>query len=324
MPRGHAGLPRASKVQLSKATILNELMKVDSDEDCKKRVLSMENEFRKRIDVHIDALPTSESKLTKFNTNPYVLLFYARKSGCKKISDIEGSILPAKEFSSMETSAGRMVEAVALPVYKWDCVASEMHTGESVLDGRRSNEGSLFLATLKSGPRCLNDEMSENIADAIVSNCVKWAKDFKVKKISFTYGVLYGTKKVSNKKDWHVLRKIVERLDGREVKTLPKGKWNCSFKKKGIDVSVTVRIGRDWWEYLGGDTCFIEVMTALIRACITPSGSDATDHKYTISDLGPIVSIPSNYGDFNVALLQKEQLPWLFLAARHFCDELVD
>ena len=70
----------------------------------------------------------------------------------------------------METSEGRMVEAVVLPIYGWQCVASEMHSSESVIDGRKLGSKVLQIATLKSGPRCLNDEMSENIADAILTS----------------------------------------------------------------------------------------------------------------------------------------------------------
>ena len=60
----------------------------------------------------------------------------------------------------METSAGRMVETIVLPVYDWEIVPSEMHSVNSALDGKRLLGDELRLATLKSGPRCLNDEMS--------------------------------------------------------------------------------------------------------------------------------------------------------------------
>jgi hypothetical protein len=62
-----------------------------------------------------------------------------------------------------------MVEEVALPVYGWECVASEMHSTNSMLDGKQLGSDPYKLATLKSGPRCLNDEMSENFADNIIN-----------------------------------------------------------------------------------------------------------------------------------------------------------
>ena len=139
-------------------------------------------------------------------------MIHSLNKGYRRIGEIEDDIFPAKVFSSMETSAGRMVETVVLPIYGWEVVPSEMHTANSVLDGKRRVGDVLQLATLKSGPRCLNDEMSANLADDILSNSREWAETAKVKEIDFTYGVLYGTEKTVNKKDWHILRNIKEKL----------------------------------------------------------------------------------------------------------------
>lgn len=101
-------------------------------------------------------------------------MFHTFKKRYRHIAQIEEDILPAKIFSSMETSAGRMVETVVLPIYAWKPVPSAMHTTNSLIDGKKKSGSTLCLATLKSGPRCLNDEMSENIADAILSNSSAW------------------------------------------------------------------------------------------------------------------------------------------------------
>lgn len=323
MARRHKGLPKATAKQLSKHRLLEQLQTIDSSVENRNRVLSMENQFRRKIDSHITSLPVGDALFQKFNTSPYVLLIHARQKKYTKISEIESDILPAKQFSSMETSAGRMVEEVALPAYGWECVASEMHTSNSALDGKKAERTLLRLATLKSGPRCLNDEMSENFADAIINHFRSWAREAGKTEIDFTYGVLYGTQKISNKKDWHILRNIKEKYP--EAITIdPTDKWNCAFRADGISVDVTVRIGLDWWEYLGGPNCFVEVLTALIRACINPGASDQNTHAYVISDLSQIVSASSVSNDYNVSLLQRSQIPWLFLMARHFCDELAE
>jgi hypothetical protein len=323
MPRGKKGLPRAVTRRLSKRGLLEQLRAVDADRASRDRVLLLETQFRGKIDSHIASLPAGDAVFQKFNTSPYVLLIHARRKGYSRIGEIESDILPAKQFSSMETSAGRMIEEVALPVYGWQCVASEMHTSNSALDGKKLESSLLRLATLKSGPRCLNDEMSENFADAIVNNYRTWAADARKNKIDFTYGVLYGTQKVSNKKDWHILRNVMEKK--RNAMTVsPIGQWGCAFRANGVTVDVSVRIGLDWWEHLGGPYCFVEVFTALIRACVNPGTPDASSHEYAISDLKQIVSTSSVSRDYNVSLLQRGQLPWLFLVARHFCDELTD
>jgi hypothetical protein len=323
MPKNHAGLPRATSTALSKQSLLGQLLVVDGTKENRNRVLALETAFRRKVDTHVASLPASDSVLEKFNTSPFVLLIHARQRNYTKVSDLERDILPAKQFSSMETSAGRMVEEVVLPAYGWECVASEMHTSNSALDGKKLQGATILLATLKSGPRCLNDEMSENFADAILNNYHAWAQASGVSKIDFTYGVLYGTKKLSNKKDWHILRNVKEK-NPTAITTDPANRWDCAFSANGVQVDVTVRIGLDWWAHLGGEYCFVEVMTALIRACISPGIVDAHDFAYAISDMRNIVSTAVVRETYNVSLLQQCQLPWLFLMARHFCDVLND
>lgn len=324
MPR-HIGLPSAVARSISKQQLLNQLNLVDASEGAKKRTLDMETEFRRRITLHVQSLPTSDAQFAKFNTNPFVLMFHSLKKKYRHIAEIENDILPAKVFSSMETSAGRMVEAVVLPVYGWQAVLSEMHSSNSVLDGRAKKGKVLCLATLKSGPRCLNDEMSENMADAILLNFKAWAEEAKVKEIDFTYGVLYGTQKQSNKKDWHILRNIGQKLKGGSLRVSPDGRWNCEFEKNGVKVRVTIRIGIDLWNYIGGKaTAFMELSTALIRACITPGDTDPEEYKFTIADLPAIISLATVPNSYNVALLQRSQLERLFFFARHFCDEIAE
>ena len=323
MARRHHGLPRPVARRLCKNDLLRQLSTVDDCNESRQRVLAMENQFRHRIDSHITSLPEGDAQFQKFNTNPYVLLIHARNRSYTRISEIENDILPAKQFSSMETSAGRMVEEIALPAYGWECVTSGMHTINSAIDGRKVEPGTLRLATLKSGPRCLNDEMSENFADAILRHYRTWSNEAARTRLDFTYGVLYGTPKTSNKKDWHILRNIRDkRADSITID--PADRWSCAFHKDGISVDVTIRIGLDWWEHLGGANCLIEVFTALIRACIPPGDPDPSNHRYLIADLHDIVSNTMVGQGYNVSLLQRSQIPWLFLIARHFCDELTE
>ena len=319
MAKGHPDLPKGVARVYSKKNILDELIKLDNDSDCRDRVLKMENKFRETMGNHVGSLPENDAVFKKFNTSPFVLMIHSLKRKYSRISEIENDILPAKEFSSMETSAGRMTEVITLPIYGWETVESEMHTANSALDGKKIEGEVLKLVTLKSGPRCLNDEMSENFADAIIQNATSWANDNGVSKIEFTYGVLYGTEKLSNKKDWHILRNLMDKLPEGSFTELPKKKWRCSFVLDGVEVDVTVRIGDDWWEYLGGEHCLLELCISLIRACVELGHEDPADYKYNISDLREIVAYQSQDG-FNISLLQKSQIPWLFFLLRHFCD----
>ena len=62
----------------------------------------------------------------------------------------------------------------------------------------------------------------------------------------------------------------------------------------------------------------MELGVALVRASVTPGEIDSTDFDYTIFDLLEVSRIPEE--SFNVAVIQRSQLPWLFLFFRHFCD----
>jgi hypothetical protein len=66
----------------------------------------------------------------------------------------------------------------------------------------------------------------------------------------------------------------------------------------------------------------MELCVALIRACVTPSDAEPQGYEFTISDLKNIIALDSVTDDYNVAILQRSQIEWLFFFARHFCDEL--
>lgn len=324
MTKSHVGLPKLKSTILSKRFLLSQLKQIDSDLSSKNRVLMMETDFRRRLAIFFAALPLASASLASFNTSPYVLLFYSALRKATRVSTIEPDIFSSKLFSSMETSAGKMIEAVTLPVYGWDVVLSQMHTPYSALDGMRLHDSGLEVATLKSGPKCLNDEMVENFADAILEHSSTWANDHSVNKINFTYGVLYGTYRKSNKKDWHILRTLYEKIGSENFLVSPHGQWRCEFKHRGVIVKADISVGIDWWLHLGNaigvTTAAVEVWTALIRACVATGVTDEPGQHYTIRDIENILSgVPTSY---NVGLLQRSQLPWLFLVANHFADGL--
>lgn len=327
MSRRHPGIPANKTITIKKIDLIRQVEAIDGDDDAKRRVLRMESDFRQRIEAHVASLPPSASQFKRFSTNPFVLMIHCKKQGYTAISEIESDILPAKLFSSMETSAGKMAELVVLPVFGWSTedVVSGMHTENSALDGRKVEGDLVRLATLKSGPACLNDTMSANLADEIIHNVEHWASEIGASRVDFTYGVLYGTKKQSNKKDWHILRNIAEKLPNGAVTVNPHGRWDVGFKVGDVEVTTTVRIGAEWWNHLAhNEACFVEVCIALIRACVAPCAEESSPHLYTITDLHEIVSIENLPSRFNVAILQRSQIEWLFFLARHFADAIED
>ena len=327
MGRGHPGLPRRTTTTISKRDLLRTLREIDGDAAARERVLRLESQFRTKFQYHIAALPGATAPLAKFKTNPFVLMLHCIERGYTRVQEIEKDIRVAKQFSSMETSAGKAVEAVTLPEYGWTIAESGMHTPYSSLDGYRVEDDRLLVATLKSGPACLNDEMSENFADAILQHAPTWAAEYQRQYVSYTYGVLYGTTRLSNKKDWHILRVLAEKVDSDaspkcSVITPPAGRWDCAVDLNGVRVDVAVRIGEEWWSHLGGPRCLVEMLTAVIRASVAPAEPDPRGHAYGIRDLSGIVSDSVVPEEYNVALLQRSQLQWLFFLARHYCDQI--
>jgi hypothetical protein len=90
-----------------------------------------------------------------------------------------------------------------------------------------------------------------------------------------------------------------------------------------LEVTATVRIGIEWWTYLGGEYAWLEMCLALIRACITAAGPRTDFPQYLISDLGSILDMSGLPVGFNVAIIQQSQIEWLLFLARHFSDGLV-
>ena len=323
---GHADLPkRVQPVVLHKRAILDRLKELDSDANFRQRVLQMESQFRDRGKTLLEGLPVADSTFAKFRTNPFVLMLYSKQKRYSRVREIERDLVSTKVFSSMETSAGRMIEQIVLPVYGWQTVESGMHSFESLLDGKcLSPPPQTFVgATLKSGPRTLNDGMVRNIAEEVVTRAANWAVQYQVRKVDFTYGVLYGTKRQSNKKDWHILRSIDEvRPATATVTQSHKGNWSISYRNGALTVSATVRVGLDWWTYLGGKDAWLELCCSLIRSCITPVIRASVPTMSKIPDMKAILDMSFLEDSYNVSILQRYQLEWLLFLARHFCDSL--
>ncbi|MGO8740025.1 PmeII family type II restriction endonuclease [Rhodoblastus sp.] len=325
MARRHPDLPRTEPpFVLSKLDIFHALKRVDNNNAARKRILRMESDFRRKIATHLQGLPAEDALFQKFNTSPFVLMFYSRQKGYRRVAEIEGDIIPAKVFSSMETSAGRMVEEVVLPVYGWEVVPSQMHSIDSVLDGRGLGHNAFKCATLKSGPRCLNDEMAKDIAQDVVEHAGKWSERHQLSHLDFSYGVLYGTKRQSNKKDWHILRNMAEILPRTaKIEVSHVHNWSIAYKRgDGVKICATVRIGVEWWSYLGGRDAWLEVCVALIRACVDPTTAPRRAAPYAIADLESILDTSGLPADYGVALIQESQFEWLLFLARHFSDGL--
>ncbi len=287
----------------------------------------MEVGFREKIDAYLSSLETKYSTFEKLSTSPFVLLVLARQQRASAIHEIDRGLVAAKAFSSMETSTGKMIEQVVLSAYGWSEAPSAMATSQSSLDGVAIRGDTVQVATLKSGPRCLNDTMAERLADDLVAYGDSWARERGLSRLDYSFGALYGTRRRSNKKDWHILRHVVAKVAeaGGSVRRSADRAWDCKVVLPGgTMVNAAVRIGTDWWSYLGGETAFVEVAVALVRACVALGQMPGEPSNYSIPDLASALSTSEVPPTYNVGLIQRDQLPWLFLTAWHYCDDLLD
>ena len=147
--------------------------------------------------------------------------------------------------------------------------------------------------------------------------------------MEFTVGVLYGTPKKSNKKDWHILRRACDavRTLGGAAKVLeaPNGQWHCRFQIAGIEVKAQVRIGKSLWDLIGGNCdAYTELLCAAIRSCVEPTNKLGYSGAFDIPDLGNIVALTKAQSKMNFTILQKSQIQWFMLLSAHFSENLTD
>jgi hypothetical protein len=285
----------------------------------------METSIASRL-ATLEATLARREKFKEFGTSPLVLLAHAKIAGLTHVAQLEGNLLLAKQFSSIETSIGNMVEQVTLPVYGWQTVPSGMHSLYSAVDGERMEPGIARFITLKSGCSTLNDASGQSIAGEIIRHYNAWAADKRVQEVAFTFGTLYGTPNMSNKKDWHILNNVHTALSakGATVVASPHGSWTSEYRDESLKLVVDVKHGSEYWGYLGqalSADAFIEFAAAFVRASVRAS-LDNTQQAILLRDLAEITDLTHVPAAYNVGLLQRSQLAWLFMFVSYYCDRL--
>ena len=320
-------MPKPLARHLTKASLLTRLQAIDNDAAARARVLQIETGLAERLNT-LEVNLASREKFKELGTSPLVLLAHAKMAGLSHVAQLEGDLLMAKRFSSIETSIGRMVEDVTLPVYEWRTVPSGMQSVYSVVDGERVESGVVRFLTLKSGYNTLNDASGHSIAQEVVKHYEGWAADKGVEKVIFTFATLYGTANLSNKKDWHILRNVHEELSrrGATVVTAPESAWTSEYRTQDLTLVVDVKHGSAYWEYLGqalGADAFVEFAVAFVRASVrVASDLPIAQQQILLNDLADIANVTHVPAAYNVSLLQRSQLAWLFMFASYYCDKL--
>lgn len=262
------------------------------------------------------------------STNPFVLAAYAELFDIENLKQVDDIVAAAKVFSSLETAAGRVVEDVVPPFYGWRQIDSAGHSLLSEIDSARIINGTAELIALKSGPMCINDSMVSQIANAVSKHWIRWADEFKVKRVRYIVGMNYSTAKNSNKKDWHIVRLAQEHLAEQGVQILT----SCSevkdrrpiarsfFEAKSGEYTLRVETmqGKALWAHVAGTpAAFLEICWAMTECLNTVAV--AADTKYTTEEMREIVGFAARINSPEVDASKKQ---WLTLFARHFVDIL--
>lgn len=171
------------------------------------RVANLEKALEARMRQINARSPAIDGK----STNPFVLAAYAHLFDVQHLKQVDDIVAAAKVFSSIETAAGRVVEDVIPPFYRWQQIDSPGHTVLSEIDSARVVGDTVELVALKSGPMYINDSMVSQIANAIGTHWTAWSDHWGVDKVRYIVGMNYSTAKSSNKKDWHIVRLAEER-----------------------------------------------------------------------------------------------------------------
>lgn len=243
------------------------------------------------------------------------------------MAELDQSLAAAKIFSSLETSAGRIVEDVIPQLYGWEQVDSPAHTAKSEIDSVRVVGDHLELAALKSGPSCINDSMVQQISSAIGKHSSSWLDEWKCHSMTYIVGMNYSTAKNSNKKDWRIVYEAQSKLVNEgwaisrscydEESRLAKA--SCELARDGQTIIVIALQGARFWERIAGcQEAVLDISWALSELMGFSQTLDSSV-KLTTDELAPLRDFSTEFSNEHA---QQARFLSFMIMVRHFYDEL--
>jgi hypothetical protein len=266
----------------------------------RKRVKSVSDSVANYIRINVPLLLERKSKLADYRTNPYVLLATAQMRELTDAERFASFLFNNKLYMAMETSFGKSIESVLVGGYplpsrstKWvnppekeaefktyAGLTNEEKAGRRTASTWREIDRSCtvgnrrFLASIKSGPNCINDSQVDAMESAIKNNHARWLEQTRrtypgVECLDVVIGITYGTDRTTNNKENQILVKL-----GRHgfIEEDRQNRPGVMIDKATGRVRVYRRIGRDFWSFIGNpgepDTAkfvFLEILLALSR-----------------------------------------------------------
>ncbi len=301
--------------------------------------------------------------LADYSTNPYVLLTSASVMNLEDPARFASFLFNTKLYMGLETSFGKSIEAAFVSPYplnqnakhKW-IDAPEKIAEFAKLKGlgreekARVRTGSVwrevdkscvvgnrrYMASIKSGPNCINDSQVQAMTSAIMQHHMQWLADTKatypdVTGLDIVVGLTYGTDRTTNNKENQILAKLLAAGFEEEDRTKRPG---VLIDRKTKSIRVYRRIGRDFWAFIGDpvephatEFVFLEVMLALSKALST--GIESADLETRInaklkalaSALSKLTFPPQSLPTWVRKDFDENDLFWFATAITAFYDE---
>lgn len=206
--------------------------------------------------------------------------------------EIAEFIFGAKLYMALETAFGKSVEDVVMPIYPaidaeagWKEHPKKVEEmsgdarGEDLVwqkvDKYCVVDDTAYLATVKSGPRTLNESTTDSMKSDIAEHSEAWLegtqeRHSQVENLEVIIGLTYGTDNTTNNKEMRILLKLVE--EGFEE--VNRGRQpGVVVHPDNDDIKVHSKVGIDFWSLVAnprdpdtGEFAFLEMLLGFVKA----------------------------------------------------------
>lgn len=265
------------------------------------RVESLASTLGTYITTNLPAAIERREGLPGYRTNPYVLMTSANVMGLTDPRRFADFLFNNKLYMGLETSFGKAIEAAFVGPYPLHRQADhhwidppEKLAEAAALSGLSSQQkamrrvasvwrevdkscvvqGRRYMASIKSGPNCINDSQVQATTQAIADNHRTWMDSTRktyadVKDLDIVIGITYGTDSTTNNKENQILAKLLEKGFVEEDRRRKPG---VLIDKRTRRDRVYRYVGKDFWAFIGNAVAprstafvFLEVLLALSK-----------------------------------------------------------
>lgn len=287
------------------------------------RVSKISENWSEYLKPNVGNTIKQKEDIDDYRLNPYAITAIAGILDLDTAEDISQFIFGSKLYMSLETAFGKSVENIVLPIYPippatagWEEhpekkreMQSDSRTEDLIwqdVDKYCVIGNTAYITTVKSGPRTLNEDITDSIKDDIAGHSETWLEGTQkhhpeVEELNVTIGLTYGTDHSTNNKEMRILLKLVE----KGFKEIDRNNKPGIIQHPDNDViTVESRVGIDFWSYIGNpqnpanaEYVFLEVLLGMIEAADSTGDalrSTTGDKIQKLTDAVEILTIPES------------------------------